>query len=126
MSPDAAVATKPVERTPEYSAEASRAEVLRNLIHALQSYPARSDRREDRERFAELLESAQIVLEVEDEELADRLGVSRPTIGRWVRGETAPHPIGRPGVLLELADWASERLKILQRSYARRKAAVAA
>jgi hypothetical protein len=120
MPPDAAAATRPIERTREPAAEAGREQVLSDLIQALQNYPHRSERLE-RTGFAELLEKAQLVLEAEDGELADRLGVSRPTIGRWVRAETAPHPIGRPGVLLELADWAGEKLK-LHRNFARRKA----
>ena len=31
-------------------------------------------------------------------EVAHRCCVSYPCVGRWARGETAPHPLGRPSV----------------------------
>jgi DNA-binding transcriptional regulator YiaG len=112
MPAEAAVAARPMEY-PRLM-EGGREQDLSNLIDALEKYPARADRL-DRTWFADLIKSAQKVLELEDDELADRLGVSRPTIGRWVRGETAPHPIGRPGVLRVLAKWANEKLRFHRR-----------
>jgi transcriptional regulator with XRE-family HTH domain len=109
MPPEAATAARPMERTPRWM-EVGREQALSELVEALRKYPLKSDRL-DRTWFAGLIKQAQDVLETEDDELADRLGVSRPTIGRWERGETAPHPIGRPGVLRVLENLADEKLK---------------
>jgi len=108
MPAEAAMAARPMER--DRWMEVGREQALSELIEALLDYPAKSDRL-DRTWFAGLITRAQDVLEAEDDELADRLGVSRPTIGRWERGETAPHPIGRPGVLRVLANMANEKLR---------------
>ncbi len=35
-------------------------------------------------------------------ELARHLKVSVPTIGRWAKGESAPHPLGREVILAAL------------------------
>jgi len=113
------VAFAEVSATHADEAEHGREEVLQRLVQSLDSYQASA--RSDRASFAKLIESAQLVLEIDDRELARRLGVSRPTIGRWARGETAPHPIGRQGVLRELKDVANERLKI-HHNYRRRAA----
>jgi Helix-turn-helix len=112
MPAEAAMAARPMERT--QLMEGGRERELSDLIDALNEYPLKSDRL-DRTWFAKLIEDAQRVLEADDDALADRLGVSRPTIGRWVRGETAPHPIARPGVLGALANWADEKRKFRRR-----------
>jgi transcriptional regulator with XRE-family HTH domain len=83
---------------------------LHSLLNALRSY--QKSERPDRTDFGPLVAEAQRVLGVDDAELARRLGVSRPTIGRWARRETAPHPLGRNSVLMELASWTSEKLRI--------------
>jgi DNA-binding transcriptional regulator YiaG len=118
MPPEAATAARPIMESTRWM-EVGREQALSELIQALLNYPAKSDRL-DRTWFAGLIKQAQDVLEAEDDELADRLGVSRPTIGRWERGETAPHPIGRPGVLRVLIKLADEKLKF----HRRRKVAI--
>jgi len=95
---------------PEVSTEPPRQQVLQSLLQALLGY--QKSERPDRTDFGQLIAEAQRILEVDDAELAHRLGVSRPTIGRWARCETSPHPLGRRGVLMELANWTSERLRI--------------
>jgi transcriptional regulator with XRE-family HTH domain len=107
MPPEAALAARPMERARWME---SREQALSELIAELRKYPVKSDRL-DRTWFSWLIRQAQDVLEAEDDELADRLGISRPAIGRWKRGETAPHPIGRPGVLRVLESLADEKLK---------------
>ena len=55
-----------------------------------------------REQFCSAFENALQVLQGDDisDVYVDRyLQVSRPTIGRWARGEAAPHPIGRKPIL---------------------------
>lgn len=37
--------------------------------------------------------------DISDVYVARYLQVSKPTIGRWARGEAAPHPIGRKPIL---------------------------
>ena len=90
--------------------ELPRQQELHALLKSLLGY--QKSERADRTEFAQLITEAQRILEVDDAELARRLGVSRPTIGRWARGETAPHPLGRAGVLTELADWTTDKLRI--------------
>jgi predicted DNA-binding transcriptional regulator AlpA len=116
---EAALAARPKEHLAvDPAAQSSREEMLERLVQLLRHYDGYD--RSDRSSFAELIRAAQLVLEIDDRELAHRLGVSRPTINRWASGDTAPHPIARPGVVSELEDWANEKLKF-HRNYARRQ-----
>jgi len=65
----------------------------------------------DRASFAKLFQDARQALEISDDDLAASIRVSRPTIGRWARAETAPHPVGMPGVLKALADMVKKKLR---------------
>lgn len=116
---EAALAERPAVVV-DPAAQHSREEMLEQLIRSLRDYDGYE--RSDRASFAKLIGAAQLVLEINDRELAHRLGVSRPTINRWANGDTAPHPIARQGVVSELKDWANEKLK-LHRSYTKRSAA---
>jgi transcriptional regulator with XRE-family HTH domain len=118
-----ALAERPAHRVQEGPSEPTRKQVLSDLVQSLLSY--QKSERSDRANFAALVLDAQRIFEVDDQEFARRLGVSRPTIGRWVRAETAPHPIGRHGVLLELANWANEKLKFHQNLAKRKEAETA-
>lgn len=64
------------------------------------------------ERFSSLFALAQRVLELDDEDLALLLRVSRPTINRWANGQSAPHPLGRPAALAVLVKECSKRLRM--------------
>src|SRR4051794_502083 len=64
-----------------------------------------------REAFSKLFAKAQKVLELDDVAVARALQISRPTVGRWVRGESAPHLLGRKPALQWLAREATHRLK---------------
>ena len=88
--------------------ESIRRTDLESLIAGLRDFSVEADRSE----FSRLFERAQLVLELEDVELAGMLRVSRPTIGRWTRGETAPHPIGRKPVFAVLVRVAQAKLRI--------------
>ena len=64
----------------------------------------------DRHEFAKMVSKSQDVLDVEDVELARAFGVSRPTIGRWKREETAPHALMKKAILTNLAKQLQKRL----------------
>jgi DNA-binding transcriptional regulator YiaG len=64
-----------------------------------------------RAQFAELFAKAQRVLELDDAELARAFKISRPTVGRWARGESAPHPLGRKPVFDVLGRYAMAKLR---------------
>lgn len=55
-------------------------------------------------QFAAFIVSKQKALACSDAELARVLAVSRPTIGRWKNGTTAPHPLARQAVVTTLDD----------------------
>jgi len=87
--------------------ENHRVSALRDLIAALRGFKRDSDRA----TFTKLFCEAITVLELDDLELARELKVSRPTIGRWARGESAPHPLGRGPVLATLVRIADSKIK---------------
>lgn len=104
--------------------EAQRVRTLQELGQSLRRFP----RDAEASAFSSLLHDAQLVLELSDVDLARMLGVSRPTIGRWARGDSAPHPLGRGPVFEVLAEIAEERLKrhlADQNRYVRRSAVAA-
>ncbi len=84
-----------------------RATVLERLIDELESFPAD----DDREAFVHVFSDAKSVLELTDLELAKALRVARPTIGRWERGECAPHRLARRPIFMALARMARAKLK---------------
>ena len=89
---------------------ASRAEVLERVIAQLESFPAD----DDRDAFVRIFKDAKAVLELGDLELANALKLSRPSIGRWERGESAPHPLARRPVFMTLARIARSKLRASQ------------
>jgi transcriptional regulator with XRE-family HTH domain len=88
--------------------ERTRVQTLQQLLEALSAFEAGSD---DDEEFAALFRDAQTILELDDYELGNIFNVSRPTISRWARGETAPHSVGRKSVFEVLAEHVETRLK---------------
>lgn len=88
----------------------SRAKVLERIIAQLESFHAD----DDRDAFVSVFKDAKAVLELGDLELANDLRVSRPTIGRWERGESAPHPLARRPVFTTLARIARAKLRANQ------------
>ena len=87
--------------------EQLRVKTLTELVRVLQALPANAERSE----FSRIFDRAKSVLEIDDIDLARRLMVSRPTIGRWARGDSAPHPLGRKPVLQSLAMLTEAKLK---------------
>lgn len=92
----------------DFDLEQQRMLTLANLATTLRVFPFDAARAE----FSRLFNRAQLVLETDDLELARLLRVSRPTVGRWTRGESAPHPIGRKPVFMVLAKLAEGKLRI--------------
>lgn len=64
--------------------------------------------------FGGLIRVSQRLLEISDAEMARLLKVSRPTIGRWVRGETTPHELTQHSINAELIKKAREKMKIVR------------
>lgn len=64
--------------------------------------------------FGRTFRHAQSVLGKKDIELSKLFKVSRPTIGRWARGVTAPHPLLRKAVYEALLVEAKQTLKALR------------
>ncbi len=87
--------------------ERTRVHALEELATSLKGFAST----EDRAAFSRLFSDAQAILELDDSELAGMLRVSRPTISRWARGESAPHSLGREPALRLLADLVDSRLK---------------
>jgi hypothetical protein len=63
--------------------------------------------------FPSLLKCAQQLLCVDDLEVSRILKVSRPTISRWIRGVSAPHPLARKAIFDVLAKKARAKAKSL-------------
>jgi hypothetical protein len=87
--------------------ESERVKALQRLIGALKQFPKEAERSD----FSDLFDRAQKLLELDDSELAGILRVSRPTVGRWARGDSAPHPIAREAVLKTFVGLADGKLK---------------
>lgn len=64
--------------------------------------------------FGGLVKAAQRVLELDDGDMARMLKVSRPTIGRWIRGTSQPHPLGRGAIFEALSGHARVKAKNLR------------
>lgn len=65
--------------------------------------------------FSALVQLAQRHLVLDDLEMSRLLKVSRPTIGRWVRGDSTPHPLARKAIFDVLAKQARARAKSLRK-----------
>jgi hypothetical protein len=86
----------------------------RDRIESLDALVKRLDgfREEDeRAEFTRLFNDAALILELSDVDLARLFKISRPTAGRWGRGESAPHPLGRKAVFDVLEREAKKKLR---------------
>lgn len=64
--------------------------------------------------FAGLLKVSQQLLQMDDLEMSRMLKVARPTIGRWIRGVSAPHALGRAAIFDVLVKKARSRARELR------------
>jgi len=78
-----------------------RAESLRKFQAEARSAEIRTD-----SEFQRIFREAQAVLEMSDQEIADALSVSRPTVNRWVNGKNLPYYAMRKPILT----WIGEQL----------------
>jgi len=91
-------------------ATAARIRSLQQLQAVLRGAAAGGTRQE----FCSAFARAQHVLELDDLDLARAFQISRPTVGRWTRGEAAPHPVGRKPILDALFKRAAAKLRQLE------------
>jgi hypothetical protein len=64
--------------------------------------------------FPECIQIAQQLLDLDDLAMSQTLKVSRPTIGRWVRGVSSPHVLARKEICNVLDQAARTKIKCLQ------------
>lgn len=62
------------------------------------------------DEFRDTFHKAKQILEIDDQTICRLLKIGRLTMDRWERGETAPHPIGRPPVFNILRKQAVSKL----------------
>lgn len=83
---------------------------LEELIAKLEAAAATDEEIE----FGGLVRAAQQLLELDDTDMARILNVSRPTIGRWIRGTSSPHPLMRRAICGALIKDARAKLRVIQ------------
>jgi transcriptional regulator with XRE-family HTH domain len=95
-----------------------RIEALSELRSVIETLDLRND-----EEFRVVFRDAQTLLELSDQELADTLSMSRPTVNRWRNGRNLPHFAMRKHILR----WIGEQLtaKVKKIAAANREVAVA-
>lgn len=87
--------------------QSSRTAVFTTLVEELVPAVASPEKTD----FARVFRHAQSVLGKSDLQLSHLFKVSRPTIGRWSRGVTAPHPLLRKAVYETLLSEAKHALR---------------
>jgi hypothetical protein len=106
-----ALAKRPVAAPQVAHRQNPRITDLENLIAELKRAPSDGSRQE----FAALFDKAQRALEATDLELSLLFEVSRPTIGRWARGDAAPHRLGRRPLFDDLIRLARTKIRQIRR-----------
>jgi DNA-binding transcriptional regulator YiaG len=66
--------------------------------------------------FHRILREAQALLETSDQEIADALSVSRPTVNRWMNGKNLPYNAMRKPILTWIGEQLSVKIKRLEGS----------
>lgn len=56
------------------------------------------------EKFIQMLKDAKATLDVDDLQLATLIDVSKPTVERWLSGQTAPHNLVKDQVRIALVN----------------------
>jgi len=70
---------------------------------------------DDASAFSRVFASAHLLLEMTNRDMATALGVSHPSIGRWVNGTAAPHPVMRRAIARWIRAQVSTKLGLLER-----------
>jgi hypothetical protein len=91
-----------------------------NRVDQLREFEGRAHRLDtnDEATFRTFVGDARIILEKSEADIADLLGISRPTLNRWINGRSIPHPLMRPAVLSKILSQVTAKLSILA-SYSR-------
>lgn len=84
---------------------------LDGLMHLETADPA------DAGAFTEIIRCSLEVLQLQQKELAAELGVTPPTISRWVRGHNTPHPAFARAIYAHVAKLAKEEQAKVQGLY---------
>lgn len=87
----------------------SRAESFKILQERIKLSDLRSD-----SEFRALLIESQALLELSDQELADAIRVSRPTVNRWIRGRNLPHNALRMPIFSWISNQLAERANLVR------------
>ena len=105
------MATAATAHIPDIAAPGrSRLSELAALIERFEAFHEESPRPE----FTTLFGEAAMALELTDAQLARKFRISRPTVGRWIRGESAPHSLGRKSVFNVLMRDAKEKVRAIE------------
>jgi len=91
----------------------TRERTLRDLREHLSECDVRQDG-----AFHEAFCEALLLLELSDQDVADGLLVSRPTVNRWKNGKNLPHPALRKPIFSWCSELAARKLRLLERSAA--------
>jgi DNA-binding transcriptional regulator YiaG len=92
-------------------AAAPREQALRELREHLNECDTKQDH-----AFLEALCRAIRLLELSDQEIADGLLVSRPTVNRWKNGKNLPHQALRKPILRWCSEQSARKVRLLERS----------
>jgi len=96
---------------------------LRNYASILSDFRAsmrEADARVDA-NFQSILRDAQHLLDINDQQLADALSVSRPTINRWINGRNLPYLAMRKPVITWIDKQVSEKIRRITTQEKRRE-----
>jgi transcriptional regulator with XRE-family HTH domain len=69
--------------------------------------------------FQRILRKAKALLEISDQEIADSVSVSRPTVNRWMNGKNLPYNAMRRPILTWINEQLSVKIKRLGGSFAK-------
>ncbi len=88
-----------------------RAENLRAFLIVLQETDVRND-----DAFRNAVTDGQRLLELSDQDMADELSVSRPTVNRWTNGKNLPHIALRKSIATWLVKEFTGRIRMAART----------
>jgi transcriptional regulator with XRE-family HTH domain len=94
-----------------YDSTIERAESLKQFSAEAHSVDLKVDA-----EFQRILREAQALLETSDQEIADALSVSRPTVNRWMNGKNLPYNAMRKPILTWIGEQLSVKIKRLEGS----------
>lgn len=91
--------------------QSQRLETLRRFHDGANGISVKDDA-----QFRAVFAEAQGVLEMSDQEIADQLSVSRPTVNRWKNGKNLPHPAMRKHILNWIVERVAMRIKRVEQA----------